>query len=303
MWTSCTKGVLRYPEMSMVQIYPELSDKQALPTLDYYFYSTDQDFFRLSSNALGYFEGNIPYGTYRVIATNTAANEGNVVFNNIRNYDEATVSVDSSQLTVDSDDAASRSSRSTVNSQLSTVNSQRSTVYSVFVKELVATSNTQPYCPPTKVLTKRLELDFTLEDGLETEVKSITGVLPGVYSAVYLATGLPTTEATNQSPNTAVRFDVVGKGNKRKAQIGLFGLRDPERGTVYTNILELTLNTDNGYELVTIDLTEELSRILSKYGGSLPQEISADIKLTAVGPIQGSITGWESGGGDIIIIK
>jgi hypothetical protein len=286
----------------MVQIYPKHSDHESLPILDYYFYSTDQEknFFRLDSDTLGNFEGKIPDGTYRVIATNTAAaTDGNVVFDHINSYDEATVSVDSSQLTVDSDDAASRS-------PLSTVNSQLSTVYSVVVEELVATSDIQPYRPKPMVLTKRLELDFTLEDGLDAEVKSITGVLPGVYAAVYLATGLPTPEATAQSPTTAVRFEVVGEGNKRKAQIDLFGLCDPKFGAVYTNILELTLNTDNGSEVVTIDLTEELSRVLSKYGGFLPQKISADIKLkrdsTAVGGIKGSIAGWLSEGEDIIIV-
>jgi hypothetical protein len=157
------------------------------------------------------------------------------------------------------------------------------------------------------LLTKQLELVFVLSGGLETEVKTIAGVLPGVYSSVYLSTGLPTPETLIQSPNTAVRFDIAGQGDERKAEISLFGLRHPEYGAVYTNSLEFILDMDDESEEVVIDLTKELSDILSQNQGVLPQKTSIIIRLERIpvggidGSIGGSISQWKVDGEEIIV--
>jgi hypothetical protein len=279
LWTSCTKAVFFHHERENVRIYPDRS-VYALPALEYHFYSGTQEPIRANSDNQGNFEGELLFDTYRVIATNTAAaTGGNVVFS-MDSYESATVSVESY-------DAASRS-------QLSTLNSQLSTVYSVVVPELAVKLDIQPYRPTPALLTKQLKLIFMLSGGLETEVKTITGILPGIYFSVYLSTGLPTSEATTQSPTTVVRFGIAGQGDEREAQLFLLGLRHPEYGAVYTNRLELTLGMNDGSEApVSIDLTDELSDLLSQYQGVLPAESFVEIRLekTPVGGVDGSIGG------------
>jgi hypothetical protein len=160
------------------------------------------------------------------------------------------------------------------------------------------------------LLTKQLKLVFTLSDGLDAEVKSIAGVLPGIYSAVYLSTGLPTPEAAAQSLTTAVRFDIAAQGSERKAQIFLLGLCHPEYGTVYTNQLELTLTMNDGSVVdVVIDLTKDLSDILSQYRGVLPTESFVDIRLEKIsvggtgGGVMGSVTQWTAEGNEIVTVN
>jgi hypothetical protein len=160
------------------------------------------------------------------------------------------------------------------------------------------------------LLTKQLELIFLLSGGLETEVKTITGLLSGIYSSVYLFTGLPTLEAVSKSPTTAVRFDIAGQGSERKAPIFLLGLCNPGYGTVYTNSLELTLAMNNGSgEAVSVDLTKNLSDILSQYQGVLPQKSSVVIRLEktsvggAGGGVMGSIAQWTVENGEIITVN
>jgi hypothetical protein len=307
----------------MVHIYPDRS-VHALPALEYYFYDADgKEKFRFNSDDEGNFEGELLFGTYRVIAANTAAaTDGNVVFA-MNSYESATVSINNGQWT--NDNAGSPAPQATTvqpNSQLSIVNSQLNTrsqlsivncqlsIYSVVVPELTVMLNIPPYRPAPMLLTKRLELIFTLSDGLDAEVESIAGVLPGIYSSVYLATGLPTPEAVSQSPATAVRFDAVGKGDERRAQISLPGLGHPEYGAVYTNSLELTLAMNDGSgEALTVDLTKDLSDILSQNQGVLPQNTSVIIRLERAsvsgtgGGITGSLLEWKVGGVEMITVN
>jgi hypothetical protein len=292
LWTSCTKAHLYYYEREMVRIYPDRT-VYALPALEYHFYATDGgETIRANSDNQGNFEGELPFGTYRVIATNTAtATGGNVAFTT-DSYEQVTVSTLPTEQT----------------GALRTVNSGLSTVYSVVVEELNVRPGIQTYHPVPVLLTKHLELIFVLSGGLETEIKSIAGVLPGIYSSVYLATGLPTPEALSQSPTTVVRFVSTGQGDERKEHIFLFGLRDPEHGAVYTNSMELivTMN-DDSQETLNINLTHELSDLLSHYQGVLPPESSLTIRLemTPAGiigsGIDGSIRKWEVNGEEIII--
>jgi hypothetical protein len=287
LWTSCTKARLYYQEQEMVRIYPDRSVYD-LPALEYYFYATDgEETIRANSDNQGNFEGELTFGTYRVIATNTTtATNGSVAFTT-DSYEQATVTVQPTEQT----------------RALSTLNAQLSTIYSVVVEELPVRRGIQTYRPVPLLLTKQLELVFVLSGGLETEVKTIVGVLPGIYSSVYLATGLPTSEALTQSSTTAVRFDIAGQGDERETQVSLLGLRDPRYREVYVNNLDLTLAmNDDSEEAVTIDLSNELSDLLSLYQGVLPPESSVTIRLerNPVGgvdaSIDGSISKWEVGG-------
>jgi hypothetical protein len=310
LWTSCTKAHLYYYERELVRIYPDRT-VHALPALEYHFYSGTQEPIRANSDNQGNFEGELLFGTYRVIATNTAAaTNGSVAFST-SSYESATVTAQpTEQMRSQLSTVNSQLSTEQTRSQLSTLNSQLSTVYSVVVEELSVRHGMQPYRPTPVLLTKQLELVFTLSGGLETEIKSIAGVLPGVYSAVYLATGLPTPEAVTQSPNTAVRFNAVGQGTERKAEVSLLGLRNPEYGAAYTNSLELTLSmNDDSEEAVIIDLTQELSDIFALYQGVLPSEISVEIQLErsptggVEGTIGGSIKQWKVAGEEITVTE
>jgi uncharacterized lipoprotein YbaY len=276
----------------MVRIYPDRSVYD-LPALEYYFYATDgQETIRANSDNQGNFEGELPFGTYQVIATNTAvATSGNVAFAT-DSYEQVTVSTLPTE----------------PHNQPSTLSSQLSTVYSVVVPELDVKPGIQTYRPVPVLLTKHLELIFVLSGGLETEIKSIAGVLPGIYSSVYLSTGLPTSEALSQSPTTVVRFVTTGQGAERKEQIFLFGLRDPERGAAYTNSLELTVAMNDGdEETLSIDLTNDLSALLSRYQGALPPESSLTIRLdnnpggSINGSVGGSISQWKVDEEEIIV--
>jgi hypothetical protein len=108
----------------------------------------------------------------------------------------------------------------------------------------------------------------------------------------------------------AVRFDIAAQGSERKAEISLLGLRHPEYGAAYTNSLRLTLSMNNGSgEAVAIDLTKELSDLLSRYRGVLPTNSSMTIRLekTSVGGIGGGVAGsiaqWTSGDDENITVN
>jgi hypothetical protein len=258
-----------------VQIYPDRSH-HALPKLEYRFYSEDTCLVRESDDE-GNFEGEFFPGVYRVLATNVDA--PGVAFSGLERFDKATASA-----------------QPTVNSG----------VYSVVVERLeVPDDGTVRIEPLPALLTKQLVLVFSLLDGLDTEVTSLSGELPGVYPSVYLATGLPSEESVEQSPSTSVRFSVAGQGVQREAEIGLFGLRNPGAEPTYTNDLSLTLTLYNGREkATTIPLTTILSDIISGNNGKLPVHVSFLIELTRqVDDIKGGIKAWTDGSEETIKVK
>jgi hypothetical protein len=262
----------------MVRIFPDRS-VHALPKLEYNFYGANTYLLRGSDDE-GKFEGKLPPDVYRVLATN--ADAAGVTFSGMESFDLATVTMDN-------------------------VNSQLSTLYSVAIEQLEVSDYGNILREPSPVLlTKQLVFVFTLVDGLDTEVASMSGSLPGVYPSLRLSTGLPSPESVTQSLSTSVRFKVVEQGVQRSVQIGLFGLRDPENGLVYTNDLALTLAlNDGGEEETTIPLTNTLSEIISGNGGVLPSlvYVSIELKTSAVTGITGSITAWGDGEEETIIME
>jgi hypothetical protein len=275
---SCIERNLVY--LGMVRIFPDRS-VHALPKLEYNFYGEDTYLLRESDDE-GNFEGELPPDVYRILATNVDA--PGVVFSEMDSFDLATVTMDN-------------------------VNSQLSTVYSVVVEQLEVSDYGNILREPLPaLLTKQLVFVFTLVDGLDTEVASITGELPGIYPSLRLSTGLPSPESVTQSLSTSVRFKVVEQGMQRSVQIGLFGLRDPENGLVYTSDLALACASSGGdEEETTIPLTSVLSEIISENGGVLPPLVYISVELKRTQPptevgITGSITAWKNGEEESIII-
>jgi hypothetical protein len=261
--------VYYYEPEGVVQIYPDYSAYTS-PEVEYYFYKIDgdqseplqlsdlEDGFTVES---GNFEAKLPVGVYHVIATNTGAS--NVEFTGSESYETFIAKADP-------DPANSREGYTLI--------LQPDSVYSIVIEDLeVVDKDTIRREPLPTLLTKQLNLEFTMGDGLKTgDVSSLTGILPGIYPAVHLYTG----EGRNgeggelgQSPvTTAVNFETVTEGSdKRKAKILHFGVLDPEpeEGEGYTNILELTLRmADNTLYTTTKDISQHLSAVL-KGGGSL----------------------------------
>jgi len=300
---ACTKADIHYPTIEtaqgMVMIYPDQSG-YTLPALEYHFYNVDTqiEYIVRSCDGSGNFEGTIPVGTYRVIATNTDAQ--NVEFGDMQNCDLATVTA----LPVFTRSTAQQmvnGKRSMVNQRSTIVNylAQPGEVYSTVINSLaVSDTDTLCYEPAPVLLTKQLKLVFTLAGDLETEVTALTGVLHGIFSSVHLYTCIHTQESAVQSPSMAITFNTAPSGNQRATQVSLFGLADPEYGTVYTNQLPLELTLVNGNtEQVTLNLTDVLSDIIYQNQGVIPLELTVPITIERVDVgLQGIVTGWHVGG-------
>jgi hypothetical protein len=288
--SSCTEQYLQYP--GNVRICPDRS-VYALPALEYRFYGTDAPLVR-KSDSEGNFEGKLPRGVYRVLAANTGA--GDVTFSDMESYDRAAVSIDGTEPATDGADAASF------------LPSLDVPVYGVRVEELDVPVNGSVLREPSPaLLTRRLVFDFTLSDGLDTEVGSISGQLPGVYSSVYLSTGLPTSESVSRSARTYIRFEVSGQGEKRSAETGLLGLRNPKTPAgekIYDSTLALSFTmTDGSEEEIFIDLSGVLSDIIAGNGDVFPQRVSVfiELKRSSAG-IGASIKAWGVGDEKTVIV-
>jgi hypothetical protein len=277
---SCTEADILYP--GFVQIHPNRSI-HALSKIEYHFYNEKTCLVHESDNE-GNFEGQLRPGAYQVLATNTDA--AGATFSEMDSYDKATVAIANGQ------------TRSSFANTLSPV-------YSVVLEELEVPDRKSVLMEPSPTsLTKQLVLVFFLQDGLDTEIASISGDLFGVYPSVYLATGLPSEESFEESPVTSVHFSVAGEGVQREAQIGLLGLRDPGAEPTYTNDLSLTLTLYNGKEKETIiPMTSTLSSIIDGNDGKLPVHVFFVIELTKqVDDIKGGIKAWTDGTEETITV-
>lgn len=271
--TACTQADIHHlPETSpegMVQIFPDMSD-HTLPAVQYHFYPAggDAECIVCGCDGSGNFEGKLPVGAYRVIATNTSAS--NVEFTGMDAYESATVYARSLV-----------AARMALGRDASSFNylEQPANIYSTVVEELVVTAGGVVRKEPSPVLlTRCLSLVFSLQSDLAGEVVAMSGVLPGVYPAMQLCSGRGV--QIEQSPGLAVRFGTEGSGSERKAQIFLFGLRDPGYGQAYTNRLELELTLADGSSVHTgLDLTDILSEMIEKNDGSLPLDVSIPIEV------------------------
>jgi hypothetical protein len=289
---SCTRAEIVYirDPKGLVQIYLEYSG-DTLPDIEYYFYNagdSEAEPLRFeSTDDEGNFEGELPVGVYRVIATNTGASH--VEFTGSENYTDFIVKA------ANPDDAGVRAAEDY------TMLLQPDSVYSIVVGELSVTDNDTIRKDTVPVLlTKQLNLEFVMEDGLGTETVSMTGLLPGVYPGVYLYTRAGW--QIEDSPERAVNFETVAEGSdKRKAKILLFGVLDPEYGATYTNVMELYLTmTDERVVTAKVDLTTILSDAIANHNGVIPWDIpvSIHVEKTSIG-VGAEVEGWVEEGEDI----
>lgn len=286
--SSCTRADIHYPEVvsekGYVQIYPDMSE-HTLPAVEYHFYNTDgkTEYLCLSCDGKGNFNGTLPTGTYRVIATNTAAS--NVKFSAMDSHETAIVR------------AASLNNRQAISRADYSMLSQPDNVYSTVLDELVVVADKSVRMEPLPtLLTKHLNLIFTMQGNLETDVVAMTGVLPGIYPAMHLYTCEG--REIDQSPDMAINFETEQTGNQRKAQISLFGLCDPEYGDNYTNKLELELTMQDGTTAnTTLNLTDIISDVIKQNQGDIPLDLTIpiEVKETEIG-IVGEVGDWIAEG-------
>ena len=270
--TGCTRADLTYPvqPVGRVQIYPDIST-YTLPAVQYHFYdmSGEQEPIIQDCDGYGNFDGVLPIGNYRVIATNVAASR--VTFVSMDSHETAIVRLPSLPSPV----TGRRMTRAEY-----TLLPQPGNVYSTVLDELTVSGTATVRKEPTPVLlTKQLNLIFSLEENFADEVTDMTGVLPGIYPAVHLYTHQGVDIET--SPDMATPFETTADGSDRKVRIYHFGLVDPQHGDHYTSILELQLTMTNGSTAtISLDLTETLSDMIDQNNGTLPMNVSIPIELT-----------------------
>jgi len=297
---SCTQAEFVLREDNTIQgpvkIYPDMSD-HTLPAVQYHFYHINDVIACITRecDGKGNFEGTLPVGTYRVIATNI--NAGNVDFSEMGSHRsaKATLSELSSARAVGFSRAADFSRAA------QTVLAQPGKVYSTIIEELSVTAyGDERHTPSPALLTRQVTLSFTLLDGLEEEVATISGTLNGVYPSVQLYSCQYSTESSVQSPTMAVQFQTTAEDNVHRARVSLFGLCNPSYGTVYSSVLQLQLDMNDGNtDTTNFDLTNSLSAIIEQNAGTIPIQLQLLIELrkTDVG-IEVGVVEWVEGGED-----
>lgn len=299
---ACTRAEIYYPDNGIptpategyIRIYPDPS-KHALPALQYHFYNTNTDveYTVLPCDGLGNFEGMLPVGTYRVIATNTTAT--NVVFSDMHSYETATVTANRME-----------TRGGTLPHRMETRSgtlplAQPGTVYSTVLQNLVVSpADTVRYDPAPALLTRKVTLTFTLMGALADITERLEGKLQGVYPSINLYNCSHTPESVSQSYNMAINFETseINDNHQCQVEINLFGLADPEYGDAYNNVLTIALTTAGGEVIeVDLDLTDNLSEIIELNGGDIPLDLSLPIEIRQTDVGLGAIlTGWIDNG-------
>jgi hypothetical protein len=133
-------------------------------------------------------------------------------------------------------------------------------------------------------------------------VAELSGLLTGIYPSILLHTGRPSRESIDQSPQTAIRFTASGQGEQRQAQFGLFGIRNPEHGDAYRNILRIVLRIPNeNSQTLALDMTKIFTDIIEQNQGAIPPQLTLHIEIrqNAIG-IGGMVTGWSNEGETVV---
>lgn len=265
-----------------MSIRPAGHDYQ-LPALTYHFYNTDTEKEHIvrSSDALGNFDGELPVGTYRVIATNTGA--ANVGFEDMHNHELARVVT-----------------KSTTRDASGTYLTQPGMVYSIPMPSVsVSDKSAAAYEPEPVELTRRLTMDLVLEGSLIQEVTGISGEMCGVVDAVNLFTCQPAKDETDRDTN----MRVIGEGTSIADgawQIGMdvFGIYDPENGEAYESKLIVSLDLlDDTTVQVEVELTDILSDVVEWSQGEIPTDIPLEISFerTDAG-VTAKVSEWDDAG-------
>lgn len=269
-----------------VIIRPE-PDKYTLPAMQYYFYNHDASIaYRLAdSDAQGNFRGLLPEGNYRVLATNTSAS--GIAFGQM-----------DSHLTATANDNTLRDNSRTVPGSRAV---GASLVYSLILNDLnVLADDTVYYSPVPVRLTRIVTVSLALRGDLALQVTGINGSLQGIYPSIYLFTGFTPEADVVRSPDIWMDFTTATStqhANTWQATLHLFGLCNPNYGSVYRNILKLSLAMPTGEYPFEIDLTGHLSGIMEQTGGLLPSDLPLEITLEWEElEVKSNITPWHRDG-------
>lgn len=266
---SCTMGVVDYrTDEGKVIIRPDWSGYDLPAGTKFYFYNTDGKSAPVEADgsAEGYV-GMLPSGTYKMVAYNTDATQ--VEFQSMEKYETASVH------------ALPNTRRSVTRDGDVRCILQPSQLFSLALGdvEVEYLSTTEREVKPLP-LTKTIRLEFKLTGDGVADAKKISGEICGVYPTLLLATGQPTPESINNCPNTTTAFDITLADNQGTAEIKVFGLHDPEGGNNYENRLTLAVtDKNNNIRNAEIDLSDVISDVIDKNGGTIPVEIPIEIQV------------------------
>lgn len=265
----CTMGSVDYrTDEGKVIIRPDWSGYDLPAGTKFYFYNTDGKSAPVEADgsAEGYV-GMLPSGTYKMVAYNTDATQ--VEFQSMEKYETASVH------------ALPNTRRSVTRDSDVRCILQPSQLYSLSLGDIKVEylSTTEREVKPLP-LTKTIRLEFRLTGDGVADAKKISGEICGVYPTLLLATGQPTPESISNCPNTTTAFDINLANNQGTAEIKVFGLHDPEGGTNYENRLKLSVtDKDNNVRNAEIDLSDVISDVIDKNGGTIPVEIPIEIQI------------------------
>jgi len=277
--TACVKDKLADPTDAVVAITPA----STMPAgTKYYFYPADGGT-ALSYNAAsdGSFSGELPLGTYRVLAFNADA-EG-VEFRNLDTFQGASAHL--KEVPELSDGTL-------------TVMGEIGDVFVLTINEVVVDGRETAYTPTPVLLTHTLTLNLDLSS-ITVSISEVTGILNGVYPSVQLSTGEPTTAAAAAAPVTATEASqqhLVARSGEVLRQVtrvsgdGVYQLTVHTLGIVdmstinepTTNQLQLTITTATGELTADVDVTAIISAATNS-DGELPS--GAELDVPVVDPV------------------
>lgn len=264
------------PTEGRVVIHASWNSSTLPPTtgLRFYFYPQNGDSVLSYDASPTGFEGDLPAGTYRVIACSTDA--GGAVYQNMESYSTASVTAV----------AATQSRAVNYYAQPSGVYVLQISDLTVPLQDVVETSSV----PDT--LSRSMNLSFLLLGG--ESLSSLNGLLRGIQPSVRLATR----QAWGETGVTA--FTASVSGNEATVGIGMLGLLDPLGSVPYRNLMDLTLTLKDGSVQTTqVDLTQFLSEALQQNGGSVPVELPVEVELRLIdAQLVASVKPWNHGSGE-----
>lgn len=273
---ACTQGTLdTLPTEGRVVIHA--SWNSALPPatgLRFYFYPLSGGSALTYDAASTGFEGNLPAGSYRVIACSRDAS--GAVYQGMESYSTASVAA-----------------VTTTDSRSLSYYAQPSGVYALHISELrVPLQDVVETSLVPDTLSRSVNLSFLLLGG--ESLSSLSGLMRGIQPTVLIATKAYRGEAGVTS------FTAWVSGNRATARVGVLGLLDPLGNLPYRNLMDLTLTLKDGSVRTTqVDLTRLLSEVLKANGGTIPLELPVEVELRLIdAQLVAEVKPWQSGSGE-----
>ena len=274
--TGCVKEKLVDPEPPATSGPVAINPASAMPAgTVYYFYPADGSaVFTRDAASNGSFTGELPLGTYQVLAFNADA-EG-VEFRDLDTFQGA---------------SAHLKEVPELSGTSLTVMKPIGDVFVLTINEAVVDGKEIAYTPTPSLLTHTLKLNLDLSNVTAT-ISKVTGILNGVYPSVQLSTGEPTITSATAAPVTgsealsrmgtsqrhvaASRADGDGVYQLVVRTLGIVDLSTINEPT--TNQLQLTITTSDGELTADVDVTSIISAATNSEG-ELPSGTELDIPV------------------------